>query len=257
MPVERELWSKADFAPNAAPPWPCPHCNKSTIHPVKETMACETNAEASAYMREEGYDPDMWEGHFACLFKCTHGGCVEAVACLGAATDCLYNDHDGPRCDRSYHPKYFYPALPLFPIPAKCPASVRDELRLAFAVFWSDLASLVTHSRIAVENMLTEFGIKRRKMVLHDRISKLKLKYPQIANRLLAAKYIGNAGPHSGSVTQDDAFDLLDLLEDAIHEIFEKRSATLDKMSANIIRHKKPQSTHPSRKKKSKKAALP
>ena len=63
----------------------------------------------------------------------------------------------------------------------------------------------------------------------------------------MAIKWLGNTGSHqSDEVTRDDILDALDLLEDALVELFEQRTRRLTALTRSLLRrHKPPKRTKP------------
>lgn len=56
--------------------------------------------------------------------------------------------------------------------------------------------------------------------MLHESIEMLRPERPQQAEPLLATKWIGNAGAHGDEVTRDDVFDMFDILEVVLDQLY-------------------------------------
>lgn len=98
---------------------------------------------------------------------------------------------------------------------------------------------------------MNHFNIKRRVVTkkrklrllnLHERVVLFSLRNKDIANHLLAVKWIGNTGSHVGDVTRDDVFDDFQIINYVLDELFLKRSEVVSKLTKQINKAKKPRS---------------
>jgi hypothetical protein len=159
-----------------------------------------------------------------------------------------YLDH---RVETRFRARYVLPAPALFRLPAATPAAVRDELIGGFGLFWNDHDACANKLRSALEALMDHYRIKktfidskgkRRRIDLHRRIELFRPRAPDVAEHLLAAKWIGNAGVHSGSVAESDIYDALELIEYALDELIAKRTAGLKAIAKTISSRRKPRS---------------
>ncbi|MPR33649.1 DUF4145 domain-containing protein [Cytophagaceae bacterium SJW1-29] len=178
--------------------------------------------------------------------------CHEFVAISGTGTieDFEYYDQFTGEYDRErfeiFTPAFFYPPLPIFKIPEKCPPLIKDEIILSFALFWVDLSSCANKIRTAIEILLTQEKVKRsviknkkrRRLNLHDRIVEYQKKNSQIAEYLLAIKWIGNTGSHVGTLSQTDILDAYELLDFSLRKLYDNNEQTLNKMIKEINKRK-------------------
>lgn len=68
---------------------------------------------------------------------------------------------------------------------------------------------------------------RRNPLTFHRRIELAQGKGPSTKPFLMAAKYLGNAGSHSGGRTRRDAFDAFDLLEAIVTALYgEQKNVT-------------------------------
>lgn len=81
---------------------------------------------------------------------------------------------------------------------------------------------------------------KRETLSLHARIEKFKTKDAEAANYLLAIKWLGNAGSHSGldNVDDDDLLGGFELIEHVIERLYVRQEARL-KQIAKGLNHRK------------------
>ena len=106
-------------------------------------------------------------------------------------------------------------------------------LNEAFRLTFISPSSASNKVRIAIEILLSTFKIpkteiikgKRRRISLHNRITKAKNKKPKLGKLediLIALKWIGNSGSHedSSELTLDDIFNAYELMEHVLSEIY-------------------------------------
>ncbi|UWQ76001.1 DUF4145 domain-containing protein [Leisingera sp. M658] len=126
------------------------------------------------------------------------------------------------------------------------PTSVQEELKLAFQLYWADLSASTSRLRTSLERVLDEEGIprhvkdnkgKEKRCSLFQRIDIFEQtkKDADIAESMNALRVVGNLGTHGDAVTADDYFDLLDVYEDALAEIYDKKTEALKAKKAGLI----------------------
>jgi hypothetical protein len=138
-------------------------------------------------------------------------------------------------------------------IPTDCPESIKQEIGAAFGLFWCDYAACLNRIRQAIELFLTTQGFPSTKhnsegkivrQPLPGRIAELVQCRPgkaDLFNRLLALKYLGDAGSHPGKIVKaEDVFDSLDILERVLHETYTDHESLLAKTVNEIIQRKGP-----------------
>ena len=144
-----------------------------------------------------------------------------------------------------FSPKACYPMPDIFDFPAKCPDDVKDELRAAFAIFWSNRPACAGRVRVALECLMNHLGVPKRKktksgkyydLSLHARIDTFAAHQPTIGTQLIALKWLGNAGSHNGDVNQNDLLDAFEIMEHALGEIIDKRSAKVAELAKKLIK---------------------
>jgi hypothetical protein len=138
-----------------------------------------------------------------------------------------------------------YPAVPIFRVSKNVPYSVASELRLAFAMYWTDRSACVARLRTAVERLLDEQGVPKHgahgsgkvsRLDLHGRINAFAAGSAH-AQQMQGLRNIGNLGTHgNGDVTNEDLFDAMDVLEFVLAGIYDTQ--TID-AKANRLKIKK------------------
>jgi hypothetical protein len=81
---------------------------------------------------------------------------------------------------------------------------------------------------------------KRYMRKLHFRVEEFAKKRPDIGNKLLALKWLGNSGSHNEGLNHRDLITGFKLMQYAIEELFEKRSRNLEATAKKINRRKGP-----------------
>jgi hypothetical protein len=191
---------------------------------------------------------------FVCFLQCDD--CQGSVAVSGY-WDVIgeYADADSIGTVRGYHPLFCHPPLAMLRIPERCTnQKLRGEIAAASQVYWCDPRACMNHIRQAIELLLDDMKVKKSKTVkgsgprsLHTRIESLADKSPDLSAKLMALKWLGNAGSHShrGAGKHSDALDGFELLDYVLVEWYDKRSKTLDRMARDINERKGPKSRRP------------
>ncbi|WP_224249094.1 DUF4145 domain-containing protein [Hyalangium gracile] len=252
MTFDRTRWT-VPFTKDRVPSWPCPRCEEGTLVPVKESFTEKLTAESRQAYAHQAWEPEWDRGRFAGRLVCTRTECTEPVVVCGdtrGVVDDVDPETGGPTYTTAFHPVFFHPALPLFRVPPKCTEEIRAELKRAWALYWSDSASCANRVRTCVELVLTHLRIPRStrsqknrkiRLKLHDRIELFKQRNAELAQALMAVKWIGNIGSHeggAGGVGREDILNGLELLEHVLVEVFEQRSKRLARMGKQIVKRK-------------------
>lgn len=257
MAVQRNLWELPFWA---WPQLPCPSCDVGTLKIDNNSISNIETRSSEAARSHEDWEPNWIVERFIAILTCTNPSCKDNVFACGKITKNLdyYPDHDGisgTQLDDDYFPRFFEPPPPVFPIPSKCPKKVRSELVRAFALIWSDVDSAGNRLRVAVEALMNECKIQKkakikaernkgkfRDLTLDDRIKKFGEKQDEAATHLMAIKWLGNTGSHTGLavLTRDDLLDAFEHFEHALDLIYLKNSADLMKRAKHINELKGP-----------------
>lgn len=254
MGAKRDKW-RPEFRTSSKLTWPCPACSASPLRVVERSMCDgETHASAVAHS-EDWWEPEHIQGRFVCLMDC--GNCKNIVAAAGiyrVQDDRYIDDRNGEAGDyeKYYQPKYFTESPRLVDVPEATPQSIVDELLASFQLYWSDTLACTNRIRSAVEKLLTaqrvpqttgrKPGAKRQFLSLHRRIELFRAKHSEIADSLMAVKWIGNAGSHSDSVTSDDALDGYELMDWVLDSLYARRHRTASTLTKAINRRRAPRS---------------
>lgn len=222
--------------------WPCPACGQKTLLIIEDSLHEESTLETRKIAGEDWFDPEMDEGVFCCMAKCSRVQCKEVVACSGTSgCECVYDPEDGMDYIRTYKPKNFVPPLNPFIIDDKCPVEISEPLVASFSVYLAQPGSAANLIRITVERLLTAIGVpelndKGKRMVLHERLEKhLPGTYSDYAGPLMAIKFLGNAGSHTyDEVKIGDIEDAFEIMEYVVTDIFSGRKESIEVLTRTL-----------------------
>jgi hypothetical protein len=253
MPISRHLW-QFRISENFVPDWPCPGCEASSLTLVTESFRTITDAHTVRQRSHPDFDNEWVSGRFVCLLKCSKNMCKESCAVAGNFSTSVVQDEEGVEYQREGIPRSIIPAPPMIGIPEDCPKPVKNEVKAAFSLYWSDLAACLNRIRNALELVLNDLNVpkssrnnsngKMQRLSLHHRIEKLEKQRPglkDICDRMMAVKHLGNAGSHpEENVAVDDVFDGFDILERVLADMYSRHTGLLEKTVREINRRKGP-----------------
>jgi len=223
--MDIETYRKITFSKESIPNWNCPICKKGLLKLIEDKFNFYETEFSKSEHDEEYWEPDFIRFVFNGILKCS--ACEELVVFLGdgQVENMEYSDHNsGEHFEASYYifqPRYFYPPLQIFNIIEKCPSEVEKKINESFGLFWSDLPSCANKIRTSLEMIMNQQKVKKliisktkkTPLSLHSRIEEFKHTKPDVANYLLAIKWIGNAGSHIEKLERIDLLDAYVLLE--------------------------------------------
>ncbi|PHS24771.1 MAG: hypothetical protein COA85_07735 [Robiginitomaculum sp.] len=238
------------FSISDVPSWMCPICESSTLSIDRQTFFRVETADSKKSTGHSDWEPDWLRFVYSCVFKCANKQCEGVVSSVG--TGCLEEglDEEFGQCFSEYfYPKYFYPNLKIFKLPEDTPSEIAEEINQSFSLFFCNFDSAANHARIALENILTDLKVKRYKIAnhkrktitLHNRIELLPAKYEKIKTLMLAVKWLGNSGSHSGrGLTPEDVIDAYKMLSVVLNAIYDDKHAEASKLAKGINKKKGP-----------------
>lgn len=237
---------------NGSPQWPCPECGQGKLKLKDRPVPHYETRQSRVRHGDDDWYPGEIVERFACVLECDRQHCMEPVALVGDAftEEQYYQGEDGDM-ESSWEPVLvpvvFNPPLRIIDIPKSCPKEIRTELFSAFMLYWCNLGSAANRIRSAIELLLTHLGIKqftltkarkRHRLTLHDRIQIFGAKNAELADPMLAVKWLGNEGSHPGSLKRDDLLDAFEMVEHLLSEIFESKRKSIQKIAKAVIRAK-------------------
>lgn len=248
MPIDRNIWI-LPFVKERFPPWPCPHCNGGILLLNQETFREEETIESIQDRNQEAWEPEWIHGLFTAHLRCSNTNCREIAVVCGSYKNLGWFDPDTGEDDfaKVLEPDFICPTPDLFIIPKTCPEDIKLEFRKAFSLYWSDLDAAGNRVRTVVELLLNYLKVRKRErtkkgkyrhLSLHDRILEFHPKNPDIGEKLLAIKWLGNIGSHGNGLSKDDLIDDFEMIQFVFEELFERTRDRLSTMAKNIIRKK-------------------
>lgn len=246
----QELGELARFFP--ADRWPyilCPTCERAALLPRdSDSVKTTESAKSLTNKTHDAWEPEWMFGIFHGILHCTAKECQEPVAVVGEFEMDPRHDIDGNfEYGLVLRLQFATPGITLIGIPEKCPEIVRERVRDAAMVLWSDPGSAANRLRTAIEELLTANNVpkttlarkkegERRRLRLntHARILKLRDKRPEASTLLEAVKWIGNDGSHDASLKVSDVLEGVKLLEHALHILYDNKSRELERIARKI-----------------------
>lgn len=197
----------------------------------------------------------MIDGRFSCMLECTDckGECGLAGRLYETEEQFFSEDGYDSEWITEYIPGHFTDAPPIITLPPRIPESVGKQVNRSFQLFWLDAPSCANSIRSAVEELLTAQGVNRtngrsktgkarRMLGLHQRIELFQRRKPNLADKLFAIKWIGNAGSHVDSLERDDLLDAYEILQYVLDDLYVNPHSRIRSLASAINRRKAPRS---------------
>lgn len=229
------------------PAYPCPRC-EATLLPVDKKLDYQQSAESAICEKIIGPDADYFCGVFSLLLRCSMPKCAEVVFCSGSFTFMDEGDaQDGPSYVPALRPEFFTPSIRIFSPPKDLPEKVSKPLLDAFSLFWNNPSASGNSLRISIEGLLDYRCVKKwtlnskgkeEALSLHARILEFKKQKPELAEKLLAIKWIGNGGSHLSGLELKDMVVAFRLMEHVLDELFNKTTEELAGIAKKINKNK-------------------
>jgi len=261
--MNRDLWKNLKLKRGVSPELTCPTCNKGNLLPITDSLKYTETKESKSLHNYEDWDHNWISYRFTLHLKCDNTKCEDIVICSGTGYE-DYDMHYNQKNDDWYEvtvsiftPLYFIPALKIIPLNSSYPKEIVVELENSFAHFFSDIPACANKIRICIETLMDELNVKktslssgkRKNLTLHNRILEYKRQNAEIADYLLAIKWIGNTGSHNKELTKDDILDAYYILDYSLNKIYDIKEEQVKKLTKQINKKKAPLSKN----KKSKK----
>ena len=262
MEITRTIFKNAS-QPKNIPDWTCPTCHKGVLKADIKNIKTIENALSLSFHDHDSWEPGFIKGIFVGILKCSNSTCNETVVITGdfySDDDYIFDPIDGGYSmisNKMLTPTCFNPPLHFFQINKDVPSNIQQEIINSFNIYWLDISSCSNKIRVAVELIMDDMKIpktylqsnKRRGYSLHKRIELFKVSKPEYAELLMAIKWIGNSGSHTGdSLTKDDILDSFEILEHVTTKLYETDTKRIAKVAKTINKRKKPIGTTKARK---------
>lgn len=243
--MDRTLWTQSIHM-HFMPAWKCPVCRKGHITLVPKSVTMKETAASLREHSHDAWDPDWIQYVFTAWGVCSNKACEQPFAISGVggvAPD--YDDDRGIEWYDYFSPRQCNPMPDIFDLPPKCPENVSTELRIAFSLFWGYREACAGRVRVGLELLMDHLGVPKRKkaknnkffdLTLHGRLEHFACKNPTIGSHLMALKWLGNAGSHDGTVSTNDLLDAFEVLENALAELIDQRSARVTALAKKLTK---------------------
>ena len=250
MRIDRKDFND-NFTTYDIPDWNCSTCHKGKLLFDKKNITEFETAESKLNQKHEAWEPSWLDKFFHGTLTCNNPKCKEIFSIAGEIK--IEEDYDGEHgatYTNCYYQEYIYPTLHLFKIAEDTPSEIEESIKSAFKVFWIDKSACANSIRTTVEVILNDKRIlktellakkkKRRSLSLHERIELFEKKNKEVANYLMAIKWIGNAGSHDGEITNEDILDGFDLLKYSIEKLYTSHEKEMAQITKQINKKRKP-----------------
>lgn len=234
------------------PAWNCPRCDIGTLRENVEARQLVEPSYSERDHAEDWWEPEHITYRLSAQMQCVNSNCGEIVFVIGAGSVHYGDDEGGDPYYETLEPRAAYPAPPVFRVEDDWPEGVCLELSYAFAHILGDAGAAANRLRTSVERLLDHLNVKKTTLIAvkgatqkkririsaHDRIIIFKKTNPEAADLLLAIKWLGNAGSHSGleGISREDVLIGMEIME----HVLDKRAATVKKLAKSINKKKGP-----------------
>ncbi|MCB9183261.1 MAG: DUF4145 domain-containing protein [Flavobacteriales bacterium] len=225
------------------PHWTCPTCNEGSLELLKDEVRTWETGASMIWRELEDWDPDWRRGTFHLVLKCSRDWCNELVVSLGTIT---WEENGAEIETVRFTPAYFHPPLKFIKVPEKAPHIVHRTVRDAEELVFADPSASGNKIRIAVEQLMNHYRVrrfpkrgKRRAIPLHLRLAEFGKNHPEEAEMLTACKWIGNVGSHDQrGLTFRQVMDGLEILEYVMQELFDDKAERIKRRVKEVNRRR-------------------
>jgi len=242
--MDRNRW-KTDVKSFDPAPWPCPTCGDGRLRQDGILQEQTRDSRRAHEDYPDDWEPEWVEERFQALLRCQD--CNDIIFAIGV------NAYEEDYYEREitwnpvFKPLYIYPAPHIVRL-TEIPDKVSAELLKSFALYWSDPSASGNAIRRAVERMMDERRVPktqatkkgRKRRTLHSRIKAfggLANKNKTPSERLIAVKWLGNAGTHN-ELTHKDVLDALEIIESVLDSVY--RPKRIESLVKAVLRKKGP-----------------
>lgn len=223
---------KVNFTEHDTPSILCPHCLKGDLKLQEDRFSFDETPNSKASRNHPEWEPDWIKYRYAASFVCLN--------CNGNTYSCGTGEH---KYHESYlpeeevdfpvfHPKYFEPSIPLFSIHEECPEDIKDLITVSFSLAWTDVSAAASKLRIAIELLLNTINPALAEIrSLHQRIESFESEQPDIAQSLMAIKWLGNDASHAATLEEYDLAFAFEVMELILNKLYDDSEEKLKKMA--------------------------
>ena len=245
MPVSREDWQDGF---RRLPDWPCPTCKKGRLKLIPDTLQSRETGPSVAARDEPAWEPEWITERFIAMLQCDQPGCGEIASVSGSKELEWFEDWESQEqwSEDVLKPMSITPAPTPIRIAENTPNDVRQVIEGAARLLWSDREAAANKLRQAIELLMDHRKViktrtskgKRHALSLHARIQEFAKKDRANGDLLLAVKWIGNSGSHPGGASRDTVFDIFDMVEHVLEDLYGTTRQRLMEKAKEINKHK-------------------
>lgn len=226
-----DRWVRKDRWPHVA----CPACLAG--HLALEVIEPVASERSLRVFNRWGNPVDL-SGTFHGVLRCAIPTCRETVAIVGDYCVDPDVEEDGRTSEHDFFRlRYATPALKILLPPAGAPEPVIKAIDSAAAVVWADANAAANRLRVAIDELLTAYGMprfrnsggKRRRIATDLRIKEFQRYEGGVADTLEAVKWIGNQGSHESALSATDVLDGADLLSFALKQLYDRSEEEIER----------------------------
>lgn len=207
---DKYTWAQAFVSNRNKAPWRCGVCWSGTLQLDEQSFKKHKRVINSATLR------------------CSNEHCQKRFSLVGKQKFFEGKYEVSPTyiriTEHRLYPSHFQPELPLFELPKELSESAKESMQLSFNHFWYDLDACINKLRQCLEILVLENGGVGTS--LHQKIDSLgQILGEDIKQKLLALKWIGNEGSHSGpDFTREQVLNTYELLSSVFLKLYPDHS---------------------------------
>ena len=229
---------------------PCTLCGIDYLIPTTQSFV-RINSIKSAEIINDPEADSTWDfGHFNGVIACRNSECLARHVISGSyriEENCPPNEGEDEYLIL-YAAKYLRPAFNLLSrvIPINTPEEVKQAILEAEKVLLTDPNAAGNRLRLAIEEVLTHYGInrfkiekrKRVRLTTHQRLVDFKHYEGSVADIFMAVKWIGNQGSHEDSLTVADIAQATEILNFGLEILYGDGDREIEKKINKILKGK-------------------
>ncbi len=239
------------FPEKQCPPILCGVCRDGYLS--IEKLVKSENTDSLMAHDHDAWEPEWISGLIQAILRCGNPKCKAISVVTGRYrvvfdVDIVMDDHGQQQQVATYTDELkietIFPSTPIITAPPSAPAILDSLMAEAASIALLSPSAAANRVRTAIDEVLNSYGIlrfrvskrTRRKIRVqtHERIEIFKAKNEEVAELLLAVKWIGNTGSHTDSISLQEALDGAELFSHAIELLYDTKSHELKKKAKKI-----------------------
>ena len=211
----------------------CWHCG-TPLQTINDTFFSRETSDSIRNHEHPNWEPEYSVSVFSGLLTCTNTACAEKYSVIGTSRleenlSC-FDQQTTLSYFEYFKVKYIHPSPYVISIPESCPELVVRSIQSIGCVMFEQFGMAGNRVRASIEQLLSELGCNTSG-ALHRRIQEFAKVNENVANHLMAIKWLGNISSHDDSITKDEICDALDILERVLQMLYDKN----DERVAGIV----------------------